>query len=256
MMAGKSCRGSFCYMLLRFGIKRALPVGATLVNASLQLTVTESFSSELTPEYAVLRILSRWSPTRVKWSNRPIFDLVPQATFPAPTSGLLSINVTTLVQSWLSGASANLGLLIKGSGCLRRGTFFRTATRNSLNSDNWPRLILQYVLPSVVVSPEFINIYHNFNVPNGGSTYEVQDVSLLSLVTVNVTNNGPDSVDVLLEISADGVNYIQSGSTRTVANGDTANLMSDTFLQYLKVVIADGSTNGANVDVYYQGQIG
>lgn len=256
MLAGRTCNGSLSYLLLRFGLRRALPVGASLVSASLLLTVTKSFSREPTPEYAVLRILSRWSSARVNWRSRPIYDPTPAATFVSPVVGTENIDVTSLVQSWLSGEDTNLGLLIKGIGSRCRRTFFTVSTVNSLNSDNWPRLMLQYVLPSVVVSPEFINIYRNLNVPSGGSTNEVQDVSLLGLVTVSVTNNGPDSVNVHLEISTDGINYVQSGSTRTIVNRATVNLIADTFVRYLKVVIVDVSVNGADVDVYYQGQIG
>lgn len=259
MSAGRDINGSLSYMLLNFGLKQALPKGSTIVSADLLLTLINVFSATVAPLYGLHRIQEVWSPTVVTWSNCPLYDPVAITTFNSPPPGLLTLDITTLAQQWLSGEYEELGVLIKGDSSFNAGTFARAATTEREDSDQWPRIRVVYNMPAVVIGPiqpEFINTHVNLLVPAGGSTSNVQDVSLMSLVSAIVTNNGPDVVGVHLEISADGSNYIVSGSTKTIAAGGTTNLVADIFALYLKVVVVDNSTGGSVVDIYYQGQIG
>jgi hypothetical protein len=255
MLAGTHCNQSLAYMLLRFPVGAALPLGATLVDASLVLNFTRAHRTSSQTEYGLYRVLSDWSAARVTWLTRPPFDGTPATTFPSPFPGPLRIDVTNLAQSWANGENANLGLLIRGLGRLPRDNLIEAATVNAVNSDTWPRLRLDYVLPTPVIQPEFINIQAILIVPPGGTADEVQDVSLLELVTVIATNQGPDTVDVHLEVSADDVNYVPSGSIRTLAVGATVNLVADIFARYLKVAASDNGAGGATVDVFFQGQL-
>lgn len=256
MLAGHDADGSESYMLIRFALDTILPPGSTVIDASMLLFFTYTQRTSDQTEYGVHRILSEWSPTRVNWFTRPLYEQTPALTFSSPFPGSLRLDVTELVQAWQTGGAANLGLLIRGLGSLPRGNFIRAATINATDSDSWPRLRIDYLLPTPVVAPEFVNLQDILEVPAGGSAEEVQDVSLWRLATVSVSNQGPDAVEAHLEISADGSNYVQTGATRTVQSGETVNLVADIFARYLKVVVTDVGGNGATVEVYYQGQIG
>ncbi|MDP3487853.1 MAG: DNRLRE domain-containing protein, partial [Bacillota bacterium] len=259
MSAGRWSSGQLGYMLMKFSARSRLPVGAIITNAELCLYVVTAFSASILPIYGVHRIMQRWSSSAVNWASRPIFDTVPVSTFSSPALGLLSTGITSLVEQWVSGESCEVGLLIKGDTAFNSNNYFQAATVNSVNCDGWPRLKIDYSTPAVVIgtiTPQFINDYVNLPVPPSGSAEHEKDVSLLNLVTILVTNNGPSSVELHVEISPDGTNYMPEGSSITITSSATEALVSGLFARYVKVVAKDLNGLGADLEIYYQGQSG
>lgn len=259
MSAGRSSTGEMAYMLLKFSPQQRLPVGAVVTNAELFLTITSVFSDSVSPIYGVHRIQQRWRPCGVTWAKLPLYDLSPVATFASPILGLMSISLTNLVEQWVLGEKCDAGLLIKNETEFAPRTYIRASTINYPNCDSWPRLCIQYTIPAVVVgsiTPQFTNNYVNLTVPPLGSAEHEKDVSLLNLVTILITNNGPSSVELHLEISPDGTNFMQEGRIITIAPSTTEALVSGLFARYVKVFADDVGGLGADLDVYYQGQSG
>lgn len=259
MSAGRSSYGQLGYILVNFSPQSRLPVGATITSAELLLYVLTTFSASTAPVYGVHRIQQTWSASTVNWANRPLYDSAAVTTFASPVLGLLTIGVTSLIEQWVSGQSCEAGLLIKNENEFNANTYFQAATVNRKNCDFWPRLKIDYSTPAVAIgsiTPQFINDYINLLVPASGSAEHEKDVSLLNLVTILVTNNGPSAVEVHLEISPDGTNFVPEGRTITVYASTTEALVSGLFARYVKVVADDLNGIGANLDIYYQGQSG
>lgn len=259
MSAGRSECNRLGYMLLLFQPSQALPREASITNAELRLMVITAISTTPSTTYSLHRVQSRWSASTVTWNSMPMFDSTPVASFASPSLGLLSNNVTGLVSAWSSGERSQLGLLIKNSTTFNANTYIQSATVNARNSDNWPRLKIEFTLPAVSIgsiTPQFANELVNMPVPASGTAEHEKDVSLYSLVTVLVTNLGPGAVDVYLELSPDGVNYVQEGAVTFIEANDTAALVSGIFARYVKVVAIDHAGQGASLDIFFQGQIG
>lgn len=256
MSAGRDTNGSLGCMLLSFDLRNTLPAGSVISNAALLLTVINSVQTTASAIYDLMRIQSSWSAGKVTWDSLPLCQTVPQASFASPPIGPFQVDLTSLAQDWQSGQFAEQGVIISVRGYPNCGTYFQAATINALNSDQWPKLSVEYSLPFVTVAPTFSNHRVNLVVPAGGSVEHTQDVSLSSLMTVSVRNNGPDVISAHLEISADGVKYNQSSSIKSIQPGGVVNLAADLFALYLRIVLTDEVSSGSSADVYFQGQIG
>ena len=259
MSAGRSSCGQLGYMLVNFSPQSRLPVGATITSAELRLYVLTTFSASISPIYGVHRIQQPWSASTVNWAKRPLYDSVAVTTFVSPVLGLLTIGVTSLIERWVSGESCQAGLLIKNDNEFNANTYFQAATVNRSNCDLWPRLKIDFSTPAVAIgsiTPQFINDFVSLVVPASGSAEHDKDVSLLNLVTIMVTNNGPSLVEMYLEISPDGTNYMPEGRVVTVAPNTTEALVSGLFARYVKIRADDLTGLGSNLEIYYQGQSG
>lgn len=256
MSGGRDTNGSLGYMLLSFAVRSALPPGSSIGYAALVLSVTNSFQPAAPVAYDVLRVKSNWSARSVTWDTLPLCEPTPQASFASPAIGVLNVDVTPLAQDWLSGLYAERGVLIRARGYPSPGTYFQAATVNARDTDNWPRLSIDHTLPFVTIAPTFTNHHTNLTVPAGGEATYTRDVSLAGIMTVAVSNNGPDAIAVHLEVSADGLRYVPSSSLRSIPSGGVSELAADLFARYLRVILQDSASNGASADIYFQGQIG
>lgn len=94
----------------QFGLpKFALPEGATYVSATFNVLVIEPSSQNIN----VHRIISPWDELVVTWNNFG-GDYAPsvEGSFNANSVGWHSVDVTSLVGSWLNGTISNYGLLL------------------------------------------------------------------------------------------------------------------------------------------------
>ncbi|NLW16070.1 MAG: DNRLRE domain-containing protein [Firmicutes bacterium] len=257
LSVGRDFNGSLGYTLINFRPQSVLPANATILNAQLLLRVQNVKQTDTQATFKVCRIISNWNWRWVTWRTCPEYDSNPLQVFPTPSTGLLNLDLTSLVQKWHSGEYAPLGLMILGASNLARGTFFQIHSTNAPNSDYWPQLMIEYTLPQTVVAPPtFVNSHGNITVPANDTRDMVIDVSDTRIMTAIVTNEGPSSVSAHLEISADGINYVSSSAPRLVQPADTTRLVADVFARYLRVVITNTTDTDTRVIIYCQGQIG
>ncbi len=254
---GQDFNGSLGYTLLYFRSRSALPPNATILNAQLRLMVNNVEEADPQATYKVCRIISNWYWRMVTWRTCPEYDPNPLLVFPSPNTGLLNLDLTSLVQKWHSGEYAQLGLMILGASNMARGTFFQAHSLDALNSDLWPQLMIEYILPQAVIAPPtFVDNNTALFVPANSIRELTQDVSLTRIMTVIITNAGPGAVTAHLEISADGANFVSSSAPRLIQPLATDRLVADVFARYLRVVISNTTGTDADVTVYFQGQIG
>ncbi len=255
LSTGRDRNGSLGYTLINFDLQSVLPVNASITSAQLLLTLYDVQQPNLQATYKVCRITSRWHWRNVTWCTLPFFDPNPLLVFPSPDIGLLSLDLTTLAQKWLSGEHAELGVLISPAESAR-GAYFKAYSSNATKSDRWPQLMVEYTLPEAIITPpSFVDNHSELIVPANDTRQLTQDVSLTRIMTVLITNSGPGTVTAHLEISADGNNFVSSSAPRVIQPSETDRLVADIFARYLRVVITNTTGAQALVDVYFQGQI-
>jgi hypothetical protein len=89
--------------------KFALPEGATFVSATFNVNILVATNQNIN----VHRITSPWEELVVTWNNfGGSYSPTIEATFNASTTGWTSVDVTSLVGSWLNGTNTNYGLLL------------------------------------------------------------------------------------------------------------------------------------------------
>jgi len=143
-----------CRTYMRFANLESQISGKLIINAELQATVNYVNSgSKATLE----RVSEAWTPSTVKWNNKPASVNDMDVTSVAASSGRKKWDVTKTVQEWASGIYPNYGFCLKataeGSTSKSFSNFF--GSRHATASRR-PALIVTYVgsVPEVYASIE------------------------------------------------------------------------------------------------------
>lgn len=133
----------FDRVLLRFGSVKPR-VGQALQKAEL---VLDARLSAIPPkdsfELGVYRVLERWDESTAKWDNQPAFEPTPKATADVrPRDGILRIDVTELVESWIE-QGANQGMLLKVTSPMAVGTG-QSSNEQIAETAKYPPDVLQH----------------------------------------------------------------------------------------------------------------
>lgn len=131
--------------LLQFDLSAILPT-CTIEKAELHLHL---YRNEIAGESALLnvhRLLNNWFQLQVNWANQPPFDNSSDASIMLSSTtpiGLLTIDITHLVQGWHDGTIPNSGLLLTGNETVNGLIGF--TSNDYLYNSQWPRLAVQFV---------------------------------------------------------------------------------------------------------------
>ncbi len=202
--------------LLQFDLS-AIPVGATVTGATLQLQATANASPF---KIDVYRLTEAWvegngGTSAANWNSRlpgtawtningASVDPTPAATWatlPLPGAGTHSWDLTNLVRAWQTGAAANYGILL---GSAELGA--TTVTYNSSEGVTPPRLVVSYTLD---VAPTAINL-------SAAETY-TEDTAL-NLTDVVVSDIDSASVTATLTLSNAAAGSLNTGTSGTVTS--------------------------------------
>ncbi len=103
--------------LIKFDLS-FVPAGSPVQSASLSLYV----SNGTTTTVRIHRATAAWNEATATWNNfGGAFDATTAASFPTGIYGMRTVNVTSLVQGWASGANPNHGLLMEENAGPRTG---------------------------------------------------------------------------------------------------------------------------------------
>ncbi|EYF08633.1 adventurous gliding motility protein Q [Chondromyces apiculatus DSM 436] len=140
--SGTSVTGGYSRSLVHFDLG-AVPSGATVLSADF--TVHQLFKNGSSATVDVLRVTAPWSETTVNWGNfGGAVDPTPEASFVAVGSGgsgNRTVDLSDLVQDWVSGAVANHGVAIDAPTDLSRSEF--RSSENPVTAER-PSLSLCY----------------------------------------------------------------------------------------------------------------
>lgn len=185
-----TCGGTPCEMrsLIQFDLS-SIPVGITITSASLNLYANPqqlNGNIALGPMYGsanasnLYMVTSPWQLSTVNWNNEPFIDLNNPVYLPASTNNYqdyLGIDVTSVVQQWVTNPATNYGWLME----IMAPTYYNSmifCSANFADSTKRPALEVCYVPLSVNEN----NIKPEFSIsPNPASDY------------INITNLSGDS---------------------------------------------------------------
>ncbi|KYF60138.1 hypothetical protein BE04_11305 [Sorangium cellulosum] len=152
---GTSETGGLRRSLLRFDLS-GVPSGAEVVSANLSISQTYKVVDSTV---RIHRVTSAWEEPTVTWASfGEAFDPAVAASFTSGGgAGVRSSDVTALAQAWVSGASANHGVLLEEDPVLR--TEYRSSEKTAVELR--PKLDLCYVprddggvgAPIIITSP-------------------------------------------------------------------------------------------------------
>jgi hypothetical protein len=148
--------------LLQFDLS-TIPNGITVTSANLELVVS-SVTSPSNYNFDIHRVTSGWNETTVTWETQPSFDSTEKVTFQIGNTGIVSVNIASIVQKWFEGF-VNYGILIKNDTEDSTVSAKTIHSSESSSPSSRPKLTVTYNIPPtapIVTSP------------NGGETWNAQ----------------------------------------------------------------------------------
>lgn len=143
-LEGSLLSGNYKWPYYRFDLENAgIPAGATIVSAVARWFVVKF---DHTSALQVHRVTASWDEATVTWNTiSSSVDLATAASIPAgtPIDQFVGVNLTGLVQSWVSGAQPNYGVLIAPPDLLGSKSSEFTSKENS-NASRRPYLEVKF----------------------------------------------------------------------------------------------------------------
>ncbi|MBU2700150.1 hypothetical protein Ga0466249_001242 [Sporomusaceae bacterium BoRhaA] len=185
------------------------------------------------------QILSPWNPEKIDWNNQPLITNTPIATISISSNflGLISADITSLVQDWLSGAAANFGILLKMQN-EAQPNFILIRSKKYPNSSKWPYLQIDHPdcgFNTVTTLPSTINKSYPVTANNSIQHTAGQDILIYnySYLVVNVGSTTP--AEAYLEVSADNTHWEIQSATHIINPGEQVTFVPDVIAQYARL---------------------
>ncbi len=129
--------------LLRFDVASAIPEGAIIDSASLELFLVDGSGADPTPVAAHF-VTSSWAENSVTWNSFPTAEPIGVITQVDRSPGSYkSWQVTSFAREWQSGS--NDGVYLRGP---VDGTYYERTFESREHNEGVPRLVVTYHLPS------------------------------------------------------------------------------------------------------------
>ncbi|HEX2925578.1 MAG TPA: DNRLRE domain-containing protein [Ruminiclostridium sp.] len=229
-----------CIGLLQIPALPALPPGATVLSATLQLGVfTKTGTSPSTVN--VNRVLSP-SPlnTTTVTYNTPVVYTSTGISKSIATSDIntnVKIDVTALVASWYAG-TPDPGLALTCAD----GTLVLFDSANYATAANRPQLIITFCVGTDCTDATNVKICSHrvdtasetVTTADVNRTSTARDVSQITKVSFFVTNTGANAATVGIEESADGTTYV-THALNNVAPGTTIVLTPNYYSKFVRL---------------------
>ncbi|QUI24760.1 DNRLRE domain-containing protein [Vallitalea pronyensis] len=164
-----------CRSLLWFNLP-AIPSGAVISNASLNVLNTQVYVTSQTPVLEVHRVTSDWTANTVTWQSKPSTGSIDGSITMTNTAGphQVTIPITGLVNDWYSGTQDNYGLQLQYSNESLASREF-LASNDVLNPTNHPSLTIDYTIDGLG-QQSYWTFDGSVNMANGNLVYEDRDI--------------------------------------------------------------------------------
>jgi hypothetical protein len=176
--------------ILKFSLS-SIPAGSTINSATLNFYVEGTPATGGGDSISIYKVLNSWTESGANWNSLPdsAFASTPEAT-PSigytPSGSWVSVTLTSLTQSWYSGATVNNGVMISTT----NGPQIVITSSESKDTIHRPKLVVDYT-PPVSANATF-GINGTCGGSNGTVTYYMPSVGLCSAGTpTTVSGKGP-----------------------------------------------------------------
>ncbi len=251
--------GNIYRAVFQFEMPR-LPVGTVIMSARFFSYIAFLENKELIPLLLdSYQILSKVHPKKIS-NHRPILmQSPPVASLELMNGpyGFVAFDLTVLVQKWLSGAAANLGILVKSRNETMDHVIGLTG-KNYWDSQQWPYLEISYAEfnQAACSDPNVIDRLENVN-----TMAQWRQTAAMNLLCFNYSyiavNTGSSSAIVLLQQSADGQYWQDSSAETVVLPGQSVTLIPNFIMKYARLCFkSEMLTQSTTLDIYLQGRIG
>ncbi|AAK80720.1 hypothetical protein BJV85_001117 [Clostridium acetobutylicum] len=189
----------------------SIPIEESILSATLKLYVSYNYNSQL-KSIKFYSILQKYSINTVTYNTQPIIDTnyVGITNMTNEINEFINVDLSNITSQWHNGSVANLGVMIHGDE-LNSGSIVGFAGISAINSSLWPRLNVQFSANS---SGRVLTIYTMESYITSNSILASNPIPLgIGSGTFAISNNGSNSVEVIIQLSNDGAQWVYDGLT-------------------------------------------
>lgn len=240
-------------ILIKFPIT-SIPSEAAIMQADLKLFMQLAGAGQQPSEITPYALTGSWVESTVTWNNQPLFN--PSIYGSSEKAGYqnsrVTFDITSLVQKWYNNDIPNYGIVLKNSET-KNFTLTNVQT-DKFSSTNAPLVEISYAL-SGSGGTIFIEGLEEFYTNSSYSYSITRNTSLIKTLTYFIKNIGLYTVTANIQISPDGVNFIDDPGNVTIAPNSTQPLVPYLFAKYTRIRVKNiNALETSRVRVWYQAQ--
>lgn len=238
--------------LLRFDLA-AVPADSTLLQATLRLRLARNDYRQNKASIDAHRLEAAFDERVTTWSNQPSCAAAAAAsvTLREEVHTVVSWDITELVRDWLDGW-LNHGLCLKAadeSSLNLRGF----NSKEAADASHWPALMLRLVSRERMYDRGFTSVAETLAAGPDSQFTSARDNRHLQNPTYFVINDGPGDAVCRVQVSPDGVHYLDDSADLLVPAASAAALVVSLTARYTR--LAYRSTGGASLTLIVQAQV-
>lgn len=252
MRIGVSDKKNIYRVLLKMSLNE-IPQNATIVSTNLILNMTSIKHSE--PNIITPYVLTdNWSVYTVSWEEQPSFD--PEnygESVDIRKSSKYSFDITNIIKQWYENNLDNYGLILKNAE-IKKGALAKIST--NLNSCYKPIVEIVYEVDCecVVNSTTFTDQTETLESHHCYTYSELFNTSLATTDIFFVQNLGKHKVTAHLQVSPDGINFLDEPAEISLSSMEINFLVPCIFAKYTRVAVKTCNNKKSMVKIWYQSQ--
>lgn len=256
MFLGRYTPNCICRILFKFPIT-SLPEDAMIIEATFNITSFSNNIATLPKKITPYALIENWSVDTVNWNNQPLFNEEIRGESAAAGRGIENeFDITSIVRKWYDNQIPNHGIILK-SDEIKDNTYARLIT--DINKSYGPNINIIYQLKSEcvckVIPTKFIEGIEEFDTNGDYKFSKTRDTSLTKTVTYFIENLGESSVTANLQISPDGVNFVEDKGVKVIKKNEVVVLIPYVFAKFTRLRVKNINNNEiSRVRIWYQGQ--
>lgn len=236
-----------------------LPPGLIIVSARLHSYIDFNEYPGCTQCLNVYQVLSKYCFKEIS-SRKPMLikaDPAASTQVSGDSGATVSFDITCLVQKWVNGAAANLGILLKAAdeGC---NALIGLISKMYWDSQKWPCLEINFIEvshPSNCCGPNSIELTEQ--VVSTDSWQHTQTVNILCFnYSYVAVNTGSSTAIALLQQSADGQHWQTESSPKMIKKDESITFVSDFIVKYARLCYkSEVAGQTTTLNIYLQGRL-
>lgn len=257
MYIGKSPKKNLYRLLFKIPIDK-LPSNTTIISATLKINVTSvrsRYPNLITP-YA---LIENWTIDKVTWDNSPSFDTeIFGDSVDVKRAAQYTLDITTIVQQWNNNEISNYGIVLKNDETI---TGALVKINNNMKKSCGPKVEIFYEqkcscnCTCETIPTKFIEKFEEFNTKDIYSYSKLRNTSLTKTVTYFVENLGIDKIKAHLQVSPDGVTFINEPAQIFLDMNEMKFLVPCIFSKFTRVAVKNiNCTETSKVKIWYLAQ--
>lgn len=236
-----------------------IPHNAKIVDATLIITIKHAgsgYPNIITP-YA---LMEDWELESVTWENQPYYNpKIFGESINVRRRCQCKIKITSMVQKWYKNEISNYGFILKNDEIQDKTT---SKILVDMDSTYRPIIKISYILKDpeekeLCEKPadKFIEEVEEFNTSDVFRFSTLKNTSLNSTVTFLVKNIGINTITAHVQVSPDGINYIDEPFQPLIGTTEIKCLVPSIFLKFTRIAVKNVIPNETSrVKIWHQAQ--